>query len=177
MDKLNNIVLFQNQNQSFGEKLYKHSKLVQYKKGTSPFSPQDLLKYFYIVMDGKVKTYQINLENNKEQTIFIYKRGDMFDTISLLDENPHEVIYEVFEDCNLLQIPIQEVKTWLKTDIAFSNNFFRYLAQQMRYTETLAIDISIYETKDRLINLLIDNLNPRNHFKHQLIHDLSNTEI
>ena len=169
--------LFIDLTNSFEQELYRVSKIVKFPKGSTPFYPEDLLRYFYIIIDGRVKTYQINFTNNKEQTIFIYKKGDMFDVISLLDNQPHEVIYEVVEDCRLLQIPIEKVRYWLDTNQNFNKKFFPYLAQTMRHTENLAIDISIYNTKDRLINLLLDNLNPNKHFKYQLLQNLSNSEI
>ena len=169
--------LLNNTTQTFEDEFYKYAKPLEFEKGASPFFTDDLLKYFYVVVDGRIKTYQINFQTNKEQTIFIYKRGDMFDVLSLLDNQPHDVIYEVIEDCKVLQLPMQKVRYWLENDTAFNKKFFPYLAAQMRHTEELATDLSLYDTKDRLINLLVDNLNPNKRFKHNLLHNLSNTEI
>ncbi|MBA1438399.1 MAG: Crp/Fnr family transcriptional regulator, partial [Epsilonproteobacteria bacterium] len=101
----------------------------------------------------------------------------MFDVISLLDDQPHEVIYEVLEDCTVLELPIQRVRFWLENDPTFSEKFFPYLAAQMRHTEEVATDLALYDTQDRLINLLVDNLNPQKRFKYQLLQNLSNSEI
>ncbi len=171
------IELFNNVSDSFEQELYQVSKTISYDKGSNPFYPEDLLKYFYMVVDGRIKTYQINFDNEKEQTIFVYKRGDMFDIISLLDNKPHEVVFEVLEDCTVLQIPIDKVRYWIDTNQTFNKKFFPYLAQAMRHTEQLATDISLYDTKDRLVNLLIQNVNPDNHFKYQLLQNLTNSEI
>jgi len=173
----NELELLKNLNSSFEDEFYKYSKTRKYKKGSSPFYANELLKYFYIMVSGRVKSYQYNLENNKEQTIFIYKRGDMFDVISLLDNREHEISYEVLEDCTLLELPIERVRFWLNNDMQFNQKFFPYLAAQMRHTEELATELSIYDTKDRLINLLMQNLNPENRFKYNLLQDLSNSEI
>ena len=169
--------LLDNTNKTFEEEFYKYAEPFEYKKGASPFYPDDLLKYFYIVMDGRVKTYQINFQTNKEQTLFIYKRGDMFDVISLLDGKPHEVIYEIIEDANILRLPIEKVRYWLENDVAFSKKFFPYLAAHMRYMEDLATELSLYDTKERFLNLLVQNLNPNNKFRYQLLQNLSNSEI
>jgi len=162
---------------NFKNDFYKDSKIVEYEKGSTPFYSDDLLEYFYIVVNGRIKTYQINFDNNKEQTIFIYKKGDMFDIVSLLDNEEHNVIYEVIEDCTLLQLPIQKVRYWLDNDVSFNRKFFPYLAKQMRHTEELAVELSLYETKDRLVNLLLQNVNENNHFKYKLLQNLSNSEI
>jgi len=169
--------LLDNTNKSFEEEFYKYAEPFEYEKGSSPFYPDDLLKYFYVVMNGRVKTYQINFQTNKEQTLFIYKRGDMFDVISLLDGQPHEVIYEVIEDAGVLRLPIERVRYWLENDVTFNKKFFPYLAAHMRYTEELATELALYDTKERFLNLLVQNLNPNDRFRYQLLQNLSNSEI
>ncbi len=169
--------LLDNTNKTFEEEFYKYAKPFEYKKGSSAFYPDDLLKYFYVIVDGRIKTYQINFQTNKEQTIFIYKRGDMFDVISLLDGKPHEVIYEVLENAHVLRLPIERVRYWLENDATFNKKFFPYLATHMRYTEELATELALYDTKERFLNLLVQNLNPNNRFRYQLLQNLSNSEI
>ena len=169
--------LLTNTTQTFEDEFYKYAQPMEYEKGSSPFFPDDFLKYFYILVEGRIKTYQINFQNNKEQTIFIYKRGDMFDVITLLDNQPHDVIYEVMEDAKVLRLPIERVRYWLENDQTFNKKFFPYLAAQMRHTEELATDLALYDTKDRLINLLLDNINPKKPFKYNLLQNLSNSEI
>ncbi|MDH4944692.1 Crp/Fnr family transcriptional regulator [Sulfurimonas sp. C5] len=173
----NEIELLGNLNKSFEDEFYKYAKSLEFKKGSSAFHSDDLLKNFYIVVSGKIKTYQINFENDKEQTIFIYRRGDMFDVITLLDNQVHDVLYEVLEDCTVLELPLERVQYWLENDPTFSKKFFPYLAAQMRHTEELSTDLALYNTQDRLINLLVDNLNQEKHFKYQLLQNLSNSEI
>ncbi len=173
----NEIEILGNLNKSFEDEFYKYAKSLEFKKGSNAFHSDDLLKNFYIVVSGKIKTYQINFENDKEQTIFIYRRGDMFDAISLLDNQVHDVLYEVLEDCTVLELPLERVRYWLENDPTFSKKFFPYLAAQMRHTEELSTDLALYNTQDRLINLLVDNLNQEKHFKYQLLQNLSNSEI
>jgi len=169
--------ILDNFTKTFKDEFYQYAKPMEFEKGSSPFFADDLLKYFYIVVDGKIKTYQINFTNNKEQTLMVYRRGDMFDVISLLDNQPHDVIYEVLENAKVMQLPIEKVRYWLENDLTFNRKFFPYLATQMRYTEELASDLTLYETKNRLIKLLIDNLNPNKKFKYNLLQNLSNSEI
>jgi len=169
--------LLRNTTQIFEDEFYKYAKPMEFEKGASPFFPDELLEYFYVIVEGRIKSYQINFETNKEQTIFILKRGDMFDVISLLDHKPHDVIYEVMEPAKVLQLPIERVRYWLQNDPNFSQKFLPYIAAQMRHTEELATDLALYDTKDRLINLLLDNLNPNKRFKYKLLENLSNSEI
>lgn len=154
-----------------------YTKRVLCKKGETLFTADELLHYFYIVARGKIKSYQLNLNNAKEQTIFIYREGDMFDTITLLDGEPHDVMYEALEDSELLQLPIEKIRELIATDQMFNQKFFPYLAKQMRSMEELATDLSLYSTAERLIKLLLENLDPSNIMKYNLIQGLSHTEI
>ncbi|KYJ86659.1 Crp/Fnr family transcriptional regulator [Sulfurovum riftiae] len=155
----------------------RYTKRLSFKKGETLFSGDEILRYFYIVLNGKIKSYQLNLENGKEQTIFVYREGDMFDTIVLLDGQVHDVMYEALEDSEVMQLPMEEVRELLRTNEAFNRMFFPYLAQQMRHMEELATDLSLYSTAERLIKLLLENLDPNNRLKYNLIQGLSNTEI
>ncbi len=170
------IEIFNRLDQSFEQNFIKYGKVVSYKRRETPFLNGELEKFFYIVLKGKIKTYQINLENSKEQTIFIYRTGDMFDTIILLDGKPHDIMYEVLEDIELLELPIGKVREWLKTNEQFNRHFFPYIASQMRQTEELATDLSLLPTSERLSKILLRNINPNDKY-HQLLQNLSKTEI
>jgi len=83
--KYYNVEIFKQLDQSFEQEFIKYGKLVSLKKKDTPFLNDELLSYFYIVLSGKIKTYQMNLDSAKEQTLFVYRQGDMFDTLILLD--------------------------------------------------------------------------------------------
>ncbi len=171
------IEIFNKLDQRFEQEFIKYGKIVSFKKKDIPFNGNELSSFFYIVLKGKIKSYQINFNNAKEQTLFIYRQGDMFDTITLLDCKPHEVLYEVLESVELLELPIEKVREWLRTNKQFNRHFFPYIASQMRHTEELASDLSLYSTSERLSKLLLQNINPNDKHYFQLIQNLSKTEI
>jgi len=175
--KYYNIEIFKQLDQSFEQEFIKYGKLVSFKKREMPFSNDELLSSFYIVLKGKIKSYQINLNNAKEQTLFVYRSGDMFDTIILLDGKNHDVLYEVLENSELLELPIKKVREWLKTNEQFNKHFFPYLASQLRHTEELASDLSLYSTSERLSKLLLQNIDPNDKHYFQLLQNLSQSEI
>jgi len=172
-----NIEIFKDLDQSFEKQFLEYGKIVSFKKKETPFVDGKLHKYFYIVLKGKIKSFQINLETSKEQTLFIYRHGDMLDTLILLDGNSHDVLYEVLENSDLLELPIEKVREWLKTNRQFNQHFFPYIASQLRQREELASDLSLYNTFDRLSKLLIQNMNPNDKQHYQLLQNLSKTEI
>ncbi len=171
------IEIFKDLDQSFEQQLIKYGKVLSFKKKETPFLDNELSKYFYIVLKGKIKSFQMNLESAKEQTLFVYRGGDMFDTLVLLDGKPHDVLYEVLEKSDLLQLPIEKVREWLRSNEQFNRHFFPYIASQMRHTEELASDLSLYSTSQRLSKLLLQNMNPQDTHYYQLLQNLSKTEI
>ena len=168
---------FQTLDDTTQQEISRYTKRVSFKKGETLFTDGELTQYFYVIQKGKIKNYQLNLENSKEQTIFILREGDMFDTITLLDGEVHDVMYEAMEDTDAIEMPIAFVRELISTNKAFNQKFFPYLAKQMRQMEELATDISLYSTEERLIKLLLQNLDPTNILKYNLIQGLSNTEI
>ncbi len=171
------IEIFNKLDQGFEQEFIKYGKIVSFKKKDIPFNGNELSSFFYIVLKGKIKSYQINFNNDREQTLFIYRQGDMFDTITLLDGKPHEVLYEVLESIELLELPIEKVREWLRTNEQFNRHFFPYIASQMRHTEELASDLSLFSTSERLSKLLLQNINPNDKHYFQLLQNLSKTEI
>ena len=153
------------------------TKCVTFKKGETLFTNGELNCYFYVIQKGKIKNYQLNLDNEKEQTIFIFREGDMFDTIILLDGEVHDVMYEAMEETVAFEMPIENVRHMIEHNPEFNRKFFPYLAKQMRHMEELVTDISLYSTEERLIKLLLQNLEPSNILKYKLLQGLSNTEI
>jgi CRP-like cAMP-binding protein len=159
------------------DEILNYSKKVSYSKGETIFYGNQLMDYFYVVLKGIVKTYQININTGKEQTIFMFSRGDMFDVIILLDKKPHDVMYEAVDSVELLQLPIEKVREWIATKPKFNEVFFPHLAAQMRHTEELATDMALHSTQERLIKLILKNLAPDKNHNFTLIHNLSHSEI
>ena len=115
------------------------------KKGEDPLNTLDTNKYFYFVMSGKLKIYQIDFQTSKELTLYLLSRGDMFDVVSLLDGSPNQYISEVLEDTQVIRIPIEDVKGMILEDPAFRQLFYSYLATRLRAMENLAVSLSFYD--------------------------------
>ncbi|SHO81221.1 transcriptional regulator, Crp/Fnr family [hydrothermal vent metagenome] len=175
--KFNNIEIFKKLEQNFEEQFLKYGKVVSFQKKETPFMGNELHRYFYIVLKGKIKTSQMNIDTSREITLSIYRQGDMFDILILLDGKAHDILYEVLERVELLQLPIEKVREWLRDNEQFNRHFFPYIASQMRNKENLASDLALYDTSQRLSKLLIQNIDSNNHYYYKLLQNLSKTEI
>jgi CRP/FNR family cyclic AMP-dependent transcriptional regulator len=146
-------------------------------KGSALFYPEEMRKKFFFVLEGRIKVYQVNLENGKEQTLKILTHGDMYDVVSLLDNKPHDNLLSALEDSKVIIFPIEVVQRWMKEDKNFNKLIFPYIAEQLRGMEELAVDLSFYDTFQRLLKLLSKNIDHNDPTKLQLINDLSHDEL
>ena len=152
----------------------KTQKKIYLKKGEDPLNNIDTKNYFYFVISGKLKIYQIDFKTSRELTLYMLSRGDMFDVVSLLDANPNQYISEVLEDTELIRLPLEEVQEMILQDNAFRQLFYSYLAGKLKSMENLAVSLSFYDVYQRVLQLftnftymkdnkptlkIIDNLN------------------
>ncbi len=164
-------------NQRLHQEVQKYGKVETFSKKEMIFSPDEMQKKFFFVLEGRIKVFQINLENAKEQTLQILSSGDMYDVVTLLDAKIHENILEALDDVKIIVFPIQIVRDWMYHDRQFNQLLFPYIAKQFRDMEELALDLSFYDTSKRLLKLISKNALQTNKDRLSLIHDLPHEEL
>lgn len=132
--------------------------------------------YIHFIVSGRLKVYQVNPSTNREHIIFLLSKGDMFDILLLLDDEPHEIFWEALDDMELLKIPLRKMEEWIVHHPEINKTLLHYVGHRMRQLENIALDISLHNTLVRLTNLLLSNINGKTH-KLQLINNLPNDEI
>lgn len=162
-------------NQSFRREIELYGDIVHFTKSDSIFDYEETLEYFYIILSGKIKVYQINLKNAKEQTIYLMGRGDMYDAVTLLDGQTHEVVVDVLEGGDTLRIPIGKAREWMYDYPEFGEIVLKFISSQMRKIEELATDLTLFDTQERLIKLIIQNMNSDG--EGSMLDGLSHTEL
>jgi CRP-like cAMP-binding protein len=155
----------------------RYADIIEFTKEVYPFSSDDSLEWFYVIVSGKIKVYDINFETNREQTLYMLVRGDMFDVVTLLDNSLHELAIDVLEAGQAIRFPIEKVREWMQNNPSFSQLIYKYVAKQIRDVESLATDISLLETKDRLLKLLLKNSDYISKRGVNLLDNLSHSEI
>jgi len=159
------------------QEIEKYGKVCTFSRGDMLFTPEEMKKHFLFVLDGRIKVSQVNLQDGKEQTLKILTHGDMYDVVTLLDGKIHDNLIHALDDVTLLLFPIEIVRRWMQSDPSFNKLLFPYIAQQLRDIETLATDLSFYDTSTRLLRLIAKNINHQDRSKLHLIHDLPHEEI
>jgi CRP/FNR family cyclic AMP-dependent transcriptional regulator len=155
-----------------------YGRIFTFSKDEVVFSPEEMLDYFFIVFKGRIKVSHINLKSGKEQILKILTTADMYDVVSLLDGKLHENILTCLDNgTQIMRFPIEIVRKWVTTNTSFNQLFFPYIANQLRHTEELAIDLATLSVPERLLKLIIRHVDPHNPNHLNLIHDLPHEEI
>ncbi len=177
LSKANYLGPFSGFAESLEGEIYKYGSLINFTKKENPFDVDTLLEWFFIIESGKVKVYDINFKTNREQTLYLLSRGDMYDVVPLLDNREHNLATEVLEPGRAIRFPLKKVREWMQEFPKFEQLIYRYVAQQMRQVEELALDLSLLETKERLLKLLLKNYKSIEQRGVDLLSKLSHSEI
>jgi len=173
--KTNNQTLQKTQAATLALPMINRQKRRHFKKSQGSFNTQ---RFFYFILWGKIKISQINFETSKEQTLYLLSSGDMFDTTTLLDGKETEYIIEVLSECEVVEVPIEDIRELLAKDTSFQRFFFPYLAKQLREMETLAVDLSLYDVYQRLTHLFAKYVDGETVLpKFKVIENLSHEEL
>lgn len=119
--------------------------------------------------------YQVDENSEKEYTLFILSKGDVFDLYCLLDGKAHNVYYECLDEIKVLAAPMKSIKDWLQQNPSYYRNFLSYSAKMMRQLETNVSELIFTDIRTRLMKLLVSNVTDTQ--KLQLINDLPNKEL
>jgi len=164
-------------NNKLSSEFKKYGTIMEYTKDTTIFDSDETLQWFYIIVSGKIKVYEINFETNREQTLYLLVRGDMYDLVTLLDGQEHNLAIDVLENGKVIRFPIDKVREWMRVSIEFERLIYTYVARQIRNIEELSIDLSLYDTRERLLKLLLKNIESIESKGVDLLDKLSHTEI
>jgi len=146
----------------------------------SIISPWQTKESLFIIIKGRVKISQVNLQTGREYIISILEGGDVFDVITFLDNKEHEVIIETIDNVQLLKADMNIAREWLNAHPEFNKNFLPYIGRQIRKLEDAAVDLALYDTVSRLAKLIVRNLDSkqeRQDYSVKLINDLSHETL
>jgi CRP/FNR family cyclic AMP-dependent transcriptional regulator len=131
---------------------------------------------FHFIISGRLKVYKVDQATGREFTLFLLKKGDVFDLLCLLDGNRHDVFYETLDRVVMLSTPMDRMREWVRTYPLINKNLLPYLSEQMRILEEYASNITLIDISTRLAKLILSNINSESH-QLELINDLSNEEL
>ncbi|TXD52108.1 MULTISPECIES: Crp/Fnr family transcriptional regulator [unclassified Polaribacter] len=131
---------------------------------------------FYFIVSGRLKVFKSNPGSGREHTVFVLSTGDVFDVLSLLDAEPHDVYWEALDVLKVLKISVPQMRLWINEYPISHKAILYYLGERMRQLMDVATDVTLHSTLVRLASLLLKNINGETR-KLELINNLPNDEI
>ncbi|MGB7842902.1 MAG: Crp/Fnr family transcriptional regulator [Salinimicrobium sp.] len=147
-----------------------------WKKKTCSISKNSISARFHFVLSGRIKMYRMDPHSGRELTLCLLQKDDVFDVIRLLDGTVHEVFFETLDEVHLISLPLPYMLQLLDEIPEIYRNLLPYLAQQMKYLEDYAFNLTLIDVSKRLARLLLSNVNPETN-RLEIINDISNEEI
>ena len=176
LSKLSKNPLFENLENETLVSLMKCLSLKKWDKNSEFFYGDQTFYKFFIIISGRLKMYQMDVENDRKLTVFLLNENDVFDVISLLDGLKHSMNFETLDDVEVLYAPIELMREWIENHPKINKTLLPYLGRCMRMLEVSLTDNVLSDIPTRLAKLILSNVNQTTH-QLQLINDLSNDEI
>ncbi len=159
--------------------MLKNFTLVKIKKSTE-FDNDLNMKYFYVILKGRLKLMQIDPKTGKSITLFLLNKGDIFDIFPLLDGKEHIVQPIAIDDMIILRTTLNQAREWMKCNPDFNASFLPYIGNKLRELEYFSKSMVFHDTLTRLSNLILRFTVPQkdqNTYPVKLINNLSHESL
>ena len=127
------------------------------KAGTLLFREKELGADLYIVLSGSVKIYTSSGGEDKILTVF--KAGDNFGELSLLDGKPRSASAQTLEDSVMIVLEKTSFLNVLSHNFDITVNIMQELCQRLRDTNQHVHDLTFLDSRTRVLKHLITMAN------------------
>jgi len=154
---LKKVPLFSSLTEEQLEVIGTHCKGKTFKNGHLLFKEKDQGADFYVVMSGSVKIYTSN--GGEDKILSLFKTGDSFGELSLLDGKPRSASASVVEDSVLLTLDKFSFLHVLKENFDIASAIMQELCQRLRDTNQHVHDLTFLDSRTRILKHLIQMAN------------------
>ncbi len=180
LETLSKSELFKNLDKTILEKIIEQSKECKWQKDEI-IDPLEATKYLFIIISGRLKLSQMDIKSGRSLTLFLLSSGDIYDVFSLLDGKEHLVEPVPLDNMELLKIPLENAREFIKEYPKFNEEFLPYLGNRMRELESFGESVVFNDTLTRLSKLILKHTNrckeENQHYPVELINNLSHEVI
>ena len=120
---------------------------IVYKDGGTP-------RYLYYISAGKVKTVKTH-EDGKDLVIGLYKKGDFFGYVALLEETPYKATAVVMEEAEIVLIPRKDAEEIFNRTPYIITRFVKMLAQHLTEKEERLLGIAYDTLRKKVASALV----------------------
>lgn len=135
------------------KKLSEEKELRTYKKKNVVYSEGNYSRGVYFINKGKVKTYQSN-EDGKEFITGLFKEGDFFGYMTLLEEMEYTDSAMTLEDSELFLLPKDDFFSLVYKNAEVSRKFISMLTDNLKEKEQQLIKLAYNSVRKRVADSL-----------------------
>lgn len=136
------------------KKLSNDRRIKTFKKKEMIFSEGNSPNFLYFLSKGKVKTFKSH-EYGKEFITNLYKDGDFFGYIALLEDLPFVENAESIEDSEILLIPKDDFYSLIYNNAAVMKKFIKMLSDNVIEKENQLVNLAYSSVRKRVANALV----------------------
>ena len=136
------------------KKLSEKRKVKHFKKKETIYSEGNLPNYLFFLAKGKIKTFKAH-EYGKEFITSLYKQGDFFGYVSLLEESIYPDSAEALEDSEVYLIPKEDFHSLIHSNFAVMKKFVKMLSDDITEKETQLVNLAYSSVRKRVAEALV----------------------
>jgi len=125
-----------------------------YKPNVVLFSEKELGSVFYMVYSGSVKVYTTS-QGGEEKILSIFKSGESFGELSLIDGKPRSASAQTLEESVLVTLMGQHFLQLLQNHFDITLGIMQELSNRLRDTNQHVYDLTFLDARTRVIKSLI----------------------
>ena len=151
------------------ESLIDQFKAKSYKNKESIFREGDYANNIYFVIEGKIKTFQVN-KDGKEFITGLYSAGDFLGHKAVLEGNNFNETASVIENSEVCVIPRQDILETINENRDVAQKFIKILANDLVDREKQLLDLAYNTVRKRVADALLNlkekyDTNQEEHFE------------
>lgn len=136
------------------KKLSTERRIKVYKKKEIVFNEGNSPNYLYFLSKGKIKTFKSH-EYGKELITNLYKEGDFFGYLALLEDNSYTDTAEALEDSEVCLIPKEDFFALIYNNLAVMKKFIKILSDNISEKEEQLVNLAYSSVRKRVAEALI----------------------
>ena len=152
-DFVKQISIFKNLSDRYLDLIVDGFSPVNFRKGEIIFNQSDESTDLYIVFRGKVRAALLN-HDGEEFVLDVFKEGDFFGEMSLLDGKPRYATAITNEDAMLGMLKRSRFLDTVKSEPMIAIEMMNALVQRLRKTDDMIGTLAFLDVSERLLKLL-----------------------
>jgi DNA-binding response OmpR family regulator len=136
------------------KKLSEERNVLTFRKKDTIYSAGSYPRGIYFVVKGKIKTFKTN-ESGKELITGLYKEGDFFGHLSLLEETQYSEKAMTLEESEVVLIPKEHFHSLLYQNADVARKFIKILSNEIAEKEDQLMKLAYNSVRKRVAEALI----------------------